>query len=84
MAVQFPELDNQYSGGSDIWDDGVAGEILLRDYFDAPAPPSGGGQLKVWNGSAFVAKPVKVWNGSSWVTKPVKHWTGSAWVETTY
>jgi hypothetical protein len=35
---------------------------------------------KVWNGSAFVEKPVKVWSGSAWVQKPVKHWNGSAWV----
>lgn len=42
------------------------------------------GKIKVWNGSAWVAKPLKVWNGSAWVTKPVKHWTGSAWVPTSY
>lgn len=47
---------------------------------------SGGssGQLKVWNGTAWSAKPVKVWNGSAWVTKPVKRWNGSAWVTTPY
>jgi hypothetical protein len=33
----------------------------------------------VWNGSAWVEKPVKVWNGSAWVQKPVKHWDGSSW-----
>ena len=43
-----------------------------------------GGNAKVWNGSAWVAKPVKVWNGSAWVTKPVKRWNGTAWVTTTY
>lgn len=42
------------------------------------------GQIKVWNGSAFVAKPVKVWNGSSWGVKPVKRWNGSAWITTPY
>lgn len=42
------------------------------------------GQIKVWNGSAFVGKPVKVWNGSDWVVKPLKRWNGSEWVETTY
>lgn len=42
------------------------------------------GQIKVWNGSAWVAKPVKVWNGSGWVIKPVKRWNGSAWVVTPY
>jgi hypothetical protein len=44
------------------------------------APPSTDGYVKVWNGSAWVAKPLKVWNGSSWVQKPVKHWNGSSWV----
>lgn len=42
------------------------------------------GQIKVWNGSTWVAKPMKVWNGSAWVIKPVKVWNGSAWVETNY
>lgn len=42
------------------------------------------GHVKVWTGTAWVAKPVKVWTGSAWVTKPVKRWTGTAWVTTTY
>lgn len=42
------------------------------------------GQMKIWNGSAWVAKPVKVWNGSAWVTKKAKYWNGSAWVVTPY
>lgn len=41
---------------------------------------SSGAGIKVWNGSAWAAKPVKVWNGSAWVVKPVKAWNGSAWV----
>jgi len=49
-------------------------------------PPVGGstGQIKVWNGAAWIAKPVKVWNGASWVVKPVKYWNGSAWTITPY
>ena len=47
-----------------------------------PAP--GGGNIKVWNGSAWVAKPVKFWNGSAWITKPMKRWNGSAWVTLPY
>ncbi|MCA3574828.1 MAG: hypothetical protein IOC86_13015 [Aestuariivirga sp.] len=43
-----------------------------------------GGNIKVWNGSAWVARPVKVWNGTNWVTKPAKRWTGTAWVTTNY
>lgn len=42
------------------------------------------GQIKVWNGTAFVAKPVKVWNGTAWVVKPLKVWNGTAWVVTNY
>ena len=57
----------------------AAMSIVLR-----PAPESSGGNIKVWNGSAWAAKPVKVWNGSSWVAKPVKVWNGSSWVTTTY
>lgn len=38
------------------------------------------GYIKVWNGSAWVLKPMKVWTGSAWVQKPVKFWNGSAWV----
>lgn len=40
-----------------------------------------GGEMKVWDGSANVPKPVKVWNGSAWVQKVVKVWNGSIWKE---
>ena len=40
------------------------------------------GRIKVWNGTAWVKKPIKVWNGTSWVVKPVKRWNGTAWVAT--
>lgn len=49
-----------------------------------PTASVAAGNAKIWNGSAWVAKPVKVWNGSAWVTKPVKRWNGTAWVTTTY
>lgn len=38
-----------------------------------------GGRFNVWNGAAWVEKPVKVWNGTTWAEKPVKFWNGSAW-----
>lgn len=58
---------------------------VFNDYFfDSAPPPSGTGQIKVFNGSSFVAKPVKVWNGSAWVIKPLKRWNGSSWVTTNY
>lgn len=52
--------------------------ITVSDYV------AGGGQIKTYNGSSFVAKPVKVWNGSSWVAKPLKRWNGTSWVLTNY
>lgn len=57
----------------------AAATIALR-----PAVSVASGNMKVWNGTSWVAKPVKVWNGSAWVTKPVKRWNGSAWVTTPY
>lgn len=56
----------------------------IAPYSGVVTPPATTGQIKVWNGSAWVAKPVKVWNGSAWVIKPVKYWNGSAWVTTPY
>lgn len=37
------------------------------------------GLAKVWDGSAWQARPVKHWTGSAWVQKPAKHWNGAAW-----
>lgn len=48
------------------------------------APVGTTGQIKVWDGTQWVAKPVKVWNGASWVTKPIKFYNGATWVTTTY
>jgi hypothetical protein len=42
------------------------------------------GDIKVWSGTAWVAKPVKVWNGSAWIIKPAKVWNGTAWRITNY
>ena len=52
-------------GGAPLGDDGNLSPV--------------GGLIKVWNGSAWVDKPVKVWNGSSWVAKPLKFWNGTSW-----
>lgn len=43
-----------------------------------------GGNIKVFTGGTFAAKPVKVWTGTAWAVKPVKRWTGTAWAATTY
>lgn len=66
--------------------DGWFGEIAdIKGWyavdFLAPAAPPGGTTLKVWTGSAWVAKPLKRWNGSAWVAvTALKRWNGSAWV----
>lgn len=66
------------SGSNRYW---TAATIAVR-------PSSGGGgstgQIKTYDGSSFVAKPMKVWNGTSWVVKPVKRWNGTSWVTTPY
>lgn len=42
----------------------------------APAPT-----VAIWDGSAWVDKPVKYWDGSTWATpSAVSYWDGSAWV----
>ncbi len=51
-------------------------DLLFWDTPDAVA----GGEIKAWNGSAFVSKPVKYWTGAAWVTKPIKRWNGSTWL----
>lgn len=42
------------------------------------------GQIKVWTGAAWEAKPVKVWTGAAWEVKPVKYYNGATWVTTPY
>lgn len=75
------------------WSSGVVDGTMSSVYGDASivpalvfrpdgAAPTGG--VKVWDGSAWTAKPVKVWDGTAWVTKPVKVWNGTAWVTTPY
>jgi hypothetical protein len=57
-----------------------AGAILRTGFFGQPPAPPSAGLIKVWDGTAWVAKPVKVWSGSAWVIKPLKRWSGTAWV----
>ena len=42
------------------------------------------GQIKVWDGASWVAKPMKYWDGASWTIKPVKYWDGASWTVTPY
>lgn len=64
---------------------GVGGAVTYM-YAEINYTVGGGatGQMKVYNGTSFVPKPVKVWNGSAWTTKPLKRYDGTNWVITPY
>ncbi|WP_156666217.1 hypothetical protein [Rhodococcus sp. HS-D2] len=86
LAVNNGSADGNYVGGygADTSGGGASAhppELNVTYTTDAPSTT---GQIKVFDGSTFVPKPVKVWNGTEWVTKPVKRWDGSNWVETNY
>lgn len=78
MAITHPQLDTRIKGADNVWDETQAGVILQNDYFSSESMTVG--QIKVWDGSAHVEKPVKVWDGSIWAIKPLKRWDGVAWV----
>lgn len=80
MAAPFPQFDLRpgISGGADVWDNGLAGELLSADYFGGPVPQV----LKYWDGGAWVEKPLKRWNGSAWesvLVGKLKRWNGTSW-----
>ena len=85
MPIQFPNIDNEITEVDfDLLDESQpSSEIILREYFDGLIIISGG-QIKFWNGSSYVSKPIKYWNGSAWIIKPLKYWNGSAWITTNY
>jgi hypothetical protein len=66
---------------NDTHDGANAAPAVLLAYLESFASVTG--QIKVWDGASWVAKPVKVWSGAAWVTKPVKYYNGG-WVTTTY
>ncbi|MCP9820038.1 hypothetical protein KBZ18_11110 [Synechococcus sp. Cruz-9H2] len=79
--VRDPRLP--FTGGSDRWDRGPAGEIVTDEFFGIEAePPGGGGLLSVWIAGAWALKPVRVRIGGAWIVKPARRWSGSAWVLT--
>lgn len=75
-GIQVGTTSNVNGGGNALYN------VAFKE--SSAAPPATTGQIKVWDNTAFVAKPGKVWDGSAWVTKPVKYWDGSAWTETSY
>lgn len=77
----YPELDRRpgLSGGSDLWDQGAAGRLLLDDYGLRLRNPL----VRVWNGSEWVAKRLLSWGGSKWGDAPAYWWDGERWVSIT-
>lgn len=71
MTIPSPQRDlpRRLSGGADVWDNGLAGQLLSDEFFTAPVvePPGTGSLIKYWNGAAWVSKPLKRWNGAAWV-----------------
>lgn len=89
LPVPAPAAPPALSGTAGQWDktlllDGWFGEVAgIKGWYavDFMAPAAAGGTvLKVWTGSAWVAKPLKRWNGSSWVAATLKRKAGSGWV----
>jgi len=89
LPVPAPAAPPVLSGTAGQWDktlllDGWFGEVAgIKGWYavDFMAPAAAGGTvLKVWTGSAWVAKPLKRWNGSSWVAATLKRKAGSGWV----
>ncbi|HEY8562785.1 MAG TPA: hypothetical protein VIL74_20575 [Pyrinomonadaceae bacterium] len=72
-VVAFPYLET----GNSVTTDSGAGDRFFTLIEDAEVTVTGG--MKVWNGSAWVIKPVKRWNGSAWVTARVKFYNGTSW-----
>lgn len=75
-----PEIENRISGASDLFDQGLAGQILTAPYFNSVTAITG--YIKVFLSGVWQLKPVKVWNGSAWVIKPLKWFDGSIWKST--
>lgn len=69
VRSKMVRTQNTVSGGTASI---VSGGLVLR----LPNQPG----TKIWDGSAWVDKPLKIWNGTDWVQKGIKVWNGSAWV----
>jgi hypothetical protein len=81
MALKFAEIDNDEVDFDQLDESNVASKIVFEEYFSTVIITAGG-QIKFWNGSSYVSKPIKYWTGSAWVVKPIKYWNGSIWVTT--
>lgn len=83
MSIQFANLDNEDVDFDFLDESQKASEVIFQEYF-ADVIITSTGQIKFWNGSAYISKPLKVWDGSSWVIKPLKFWDGFNWITTNY
>lgn len=85
VSADYLSLQDSAATGGATWYAGAnSTNVSNNSGWIFTAPPVTGGNIKVYSGSAFGAKPVKVWNGSAWVTKPLKVYNGTIWVKTTY
>lgn len=84
MAVRNPQFDlpHDISGGADLWDDGLAGQLITADYFTSiPTPPTASGShLKAWTGSAWTLGELKRWDGTAWLGAQLQRWNGTSWI----
>jgi hypothetical protein len=69
-----------FTAGASAGNNALVTQVALEMWASVAITAAPTGRAKVWNGSAWVLKPVKVWSGSAWVEKPAKVWNGSAWV----
>lgn len=71
MADLWGQIENAISGGSDKWDDGLVGAILLADYFLPTSPAiigSGGSLIDITSSGASVLQITGVGAGTVDVT----------------
>jgi hypothetical protein len=74
MAVKFPQFDNELLGGSDTWDNDLAGQILLQDYFE-PAPATTAYVISDNTGSTYSGTR----DGNNWGRSTNNFGTGTTW-----
>lgn len=83
MSIRRPQADlprdplsSLYSGGSDLWDQGVVGAIITDEYFEAP---SLGTQL--WVKVSGVWKTATLWvrTGGMWKVATLKVKDAGTW-----
>ncbi len=70
--LKFGTLRTSFQGYADAGSTATVGEV---DNINSTPTTV----VKVWDGAAWVPKPLKVWNGSSWVTRAPKSWSETAW-----